>query len=96
MPYQLSTVVRAGLVQKCNRWVAFRRELSPRSFVEVRASNPQRFQKEEWVMEKDNMLLLELTEDELDVVAGGCGCGHGPEPVLAIGIAVAAGLAVVL
>ena len=30
-------------------------------------------------MEKDNMLLLELTEDELDVVAGGwsnsCGCG---------------------
>ncbi len=47
-------------------------------------------------MEKDNMLLLELTEDELDVVAGGCGCGDGPEPVLAIGIAVAAGLAVVL
>jgi hypothetical protein len=61
--------------------------------------NPERFQKEEWVMEKDNMLLLELTEDELDVVAGGgnsCGCGHAPEPVLAIGIAVAAGLAVVL
>jgi hypothetical protein len=61
--------------------------------------NPERLQKEEWVMEKDNMLLLELTEDELDVVAGGwsnsCGCGC-KEPELAIGIAVAAGVAVVL
>jgi hypothetical protein len=60
--------------------------------------NPERFQKEEWVMEKDNMIPLELTDDELDVVAGGwsnsCGCGCAHEPALTI--AAAAAVAIVL
>jgi hypothetical protein len=60
--------------------------------------NRERFQKEEWVMENDNMIPLELTDDELDVVAGGwsnsCGCGCAHEPVLTI--AAAAAVAIVL
>jgi hypothetical protein len=60
--------------------------------------NRERFQKEEWVMENDNMIPLELTDDELDVVAGGwsnsCGCGCAHEPALTI--AAAAAVAIVL
>jgi hypothetical protein len=33
--------------------------------------NRERLQKEEWVMENDNMIPLELTDDELDVVPVG-------------------------
>ena len=39
---------------------------------------------------------IELTEDELDVVAGGwnsCGCGCHSEPELAIAVAVAVAIA---